>query len=489
MKKIIAIVTLGIFLTLSLDAKPPRRSMKNEGTMYEVPGSIYDAPRLMPAATQQYLPINLAPRGLVILVSFSDVEFQTEKAEIDSMLNGSNYVRDFDYSYYWDETLYEGHLHHEGSARQYFEASSFGQYSPHFDVVGPVRINKSYSTYGQGFKESASKVSPMIGAAVDSVKNEVDFSIYDHNGDGVVDFVYVIYAGRGEADTPENTNLIWPKASYGVSGAPLYNGKSIGRWACSNEMNPNGQHDGLSTFAHEFSHVLGLPDFYIVHGSANHKTLDYWDIMDYGTYLNEGNTPPLYSAYERFFFGWLTPTLLTGPVTDTLPSIEEHNVARMITLTNSSNLIGNNTNPSTYWLLENRQLVGWDAYLPGSGLLLSKLNINSNWTNSSTNDDASNQGNDIIEADGDASSPYYAKATDAFPAGATSYLGIPNHELTDIQEVDGKIIYKHQGGTPTESGTVSAEELETKGTQKIWHEGQIYIYHNNRYYNLLGQPL
>ena len=487
MKRIIAIVTLGIFLTLSLGAKPPRRSPQEERAMYEVPGTIYEVPRMMPAAIE--LPINLAPRGLVILVSFSDVEFQTEKAEIDSMLNGSNYVRDFDYSYVYKGETYEGHLHHEGSARQYFEASSFGQYSPHFDVVGPVRINKPYSTYGQGFKESATKVAPMIEAALDSVKNEVDFSIYDNNSDGVVDFVYVIYAGRGEADTEGNTNLIWPKASSNIpSSTKRYNGKLIGRWACSNEMNPNGQHDGLSTFAHEFSHVLGLPDFYATNNSE-HKTLGLWDIMDYGTYMNEGNTPPLYSANERFFFGWLTPTLLTEPVTDTLPSLEEHNVARMITLTNTSNLIGNNTDPSTYWLLENRQQIGWDAHLWGHGLMLTKLNINSSWTNSTINNNPSNMGCDIIEADGISGDDYWAgKYTDLFPAGATSYLNITNHELTDIQEVDGMIIYKHQGGTPTESVTVSAES-ETKGTQKIWHEGQIYIYHNNRYYNLLGQPL
>ena len=52
------------------------------------------------------------------------------------------------------------------------------------------------------------------------------------------------------------------------------------------------QHEGIGTFCHEFSHILGLPDLYATN-DAEHKTLGIWDIMASGSYITTEIHHPL----------------------------------------------------------------------------------------------------------------------------------------------------------------------------------------------------
>ena len=117
--------------------------------------------------------------------------------------------------------------------------------------------------------------------------------------------------------------------------------------------------------------MLGLPDLYATNNST-HRTMDDWDIMDAGSYNNNGDTPPAYSAYERFFLGWLTPTVLNTPGKYSLKDLKSSNEAYIITATGTSNLVGNNPNPTEFYLLENRQKTGWDKKPAGSGMMITK---------------------------------------------------------------------------------------------------------------------
>ena len=403
-------------------------------------------------------PLNVAPRGLVILVNFADVAFTTEKAEMDSMLTGVNYTRNYSYTYRGKQY----NIRSQGSARQYFEDVSFGQYNPHFDVVGPVTISKEHSYYGENnSKGRDSKPEYMIEEACKLADTEcnVDFSQYDNDGDGYVDFVFVIYAGYGEADGG-GANTIWPHAwnLYQATGRMCkVDDKIVDLYACGNELdNYSKTHTGIGTFCHEFSHVLGLPDLYVTN-TASHTTMNEWDIMDYGPYNNEGNTPPAYSAYERFFLGWLQPRLITEPENITLEELNSSNTALMITEGDSANLIGNDPNPTTFYMLENRQKEGWDEHLPGHGMMLTKIQYNYNrWYQNTVNNLSSKMGVDLVEANGKASDS--GKATDLFPAGASKYLGITNHAIEGIDEVDGVIKFKYKGGV--ENPDTAIEDAE-----------------------------
>ena len=403
-------------------------------------------------------PLNVAPRGLVILVNFTDVAFTTEKAEMDSMLTAVNYTRNYSYTYRGKQY----NIRSQGSARQYFEDVSFGQYNPHFDVVGPVTISKEHSYYGiNNSKGRDSKPEYMIEEACKLADTEcnVDFSQYDNDGDGYVDFVFVIYAGYGEADGG-GANTIWPHAWNLLQAAGRMcevDGKKVDLYACGNELdNYSKTHTGIGTFCHEFSHVLGLPDLYVTN-TASHTTMNEWDIMDYGPYNNEGNTPPAYSAYERFFMGWLQPRLITEPENITLEELNSTNTALMITESDSANLIGNDPNPTTFYMLENRQKEGWDEHLPGHGLMLTKIQYNYNrWYQNTVNNSSSKMGVDLVEANGKASNS--GKATDLFPVGASEYLGITNHAIEGIEEVNGVIKFKYKGGV--ENPDTAIEDAE-----------------------------
>ena len=417
-------------------------------------------------------PLNVAPRGLVILVNFADVAFETEKAEMDSMLVGEDYNRSYSYTY--RGRTYN--VNSKGSARQYFYDSSHGQYNPQFDVVGPVTVSENMAYYGKNNSYgNDSHPEHMINEACKLADSEcgIDFTQYDNDGDGYVDFVFVIYAGYGEADGGAS-NTIWPHAwnLYSAAGIKCQvDGKTVDLYACGNELDFfSKKHTGIGTFCHEFSHVLGLPDLYVTN-TATHPTLNEWDIMDYGPYNNDGNTPPSFSAYERFFMGWLQPRLIVDPENVVLNELQTSNEALLISTTDQHNLIGNDPNPTTFYMIENRQQEGWDEHLPGHGMMLTKIQYSySRWYQNTVNNSSSKMGVDLIEAK--SNSDNQGKATDLFPAGARLYVGIEDHAIESIEEVDGVIRFKYKGGI---------EDPGTAVDNIIFNQEVIAIY------NILGQ--
>ena len=435
-------------------------------------------------------PLNVAPRGLVILVNFSDVAFETEKAEMDSMLIGENYTRNYSYSY--KGKTYS--VNSKGSARQYFQDASYGQYNPQFDVIGPVTVSNNVSYYGKndsyGNDMYADK---MVSEACKLADTEfdVDFTQYDNDNDGYVDFVFVIYAGYGEADGGASTT-IWPHSWNLLSAGTQckVDGKTVDLYACGNELDfYSKKHTGIGTFCHEFSHVLGLPDLYVTNTSS-HTTMNEWDIMDYGPYNNEGNTPPSFSAYERFFMGWLQPRLITEPENIQLNDLQTSNEALLISTTDEHNLIGNNPDPTTFYIVENRQQKSWDEHLPGHGMMLTKIQYSySRWSQNTVNNSSSKMGVDLIEANGKTSNQ--GKATDLFPAGASQYLAIADHAIEAIEEENGVIKFKYKGGVEGEDDNEGNENEGNEDEGNEDEESALDNINSNKeiiaIYNILGQ--
>ena len=443
----------------------------------EVRAKQMTAPSRVAQAQKVASPLNIAPRGLVILVNFQDVTFETSKAEMDSMLTGKNYIRNYSYNDNGKNYVVSS----EGSAWKYFYDSSNGHYDPQFDVVGPVTVSKNMAYYGKNVNDFDAAPWTMVKEACQLVDDSVDFQQYDNDHDGYVDFVYVIYAGYGEADGGDK-NTIWPH-SYWLLEAGItckMDGKYVDLYACGNEMDSyTDHHTGIGTFCHEFSHVLGLPDLYETTGYGTHKTIGAWSILDYGPYNNDGNTPPAYSAYEQFFMGWLMPRLIVDAENVELEELQKSNSALLISSSDQHNLIGNDPKPTTFYLLENRQQVGWDEYLPGHGLMLTKIQYDYNkWLENAVNNSSSRMGVDLIEADGKTpnsrQSGYDGKPGDLFPAGATEYLGITDHSIEQVREKDGVIYFKYKGGVDDPDFETAVENVAT-ATQVI------------AIYNILGQ--
>ena len=439
----------------------------------------------------------LAPRGVVILVSYADVEFSSTNADMTEWAMGEDY-------------RYNGAT---GSIHQYFYDQSWGQYDMQIDVVGPVTVSKNASYYGQnvtdywGNSGDAHADELVVDACRLADAQGVDFSKYDSNNDGKVDWVVILYAGKGEADGGA-ASTIWPHQydlSYTYMDIML-DGKTIDHYCCLNEIEGRtSARCGIGTFCHEFSHVMGLPDFYAT-DEATHKTLGSWDIMDYGPYNNNGNTPPNYSAYERWFMGWMTPTLVTQAASMSLPLLHESKEAVVITQNNKeiSNILA--PVPSQFYLIENRAKSGWDTYLPGEGMIVTKISWDKDkWQGNTVNNTASSMGIDLIEADGKtpsysryAKNGYSGKATDAFPAGADEFsttftIGsgynirtMTPHKITNISLQNGVITFDVDGGEKQGIENPSPALPSREGV-KILRDGKLYIMYKGTMYNVQGK--
>jgi hypothetical protein len=188
--------------------------------------------------------------------------------------------------------------------------------------------------------------------------------------------------------------------------------------------------------------------------------------------------------------GWLEPTLLNQAADVTLNEINARQCAAYMTENGSAITNIYNPNPSTYYLFENRQKAGWDAYLPGHGMLITKINYSSSyWTGNKVNVDANNLGIDILEADGltpsKPANEAYGKPGDTYPTGSTSFTRVTNYQVTDIEEANGVITFKVNGGIPT-----GIEETNSSDApRKILRDGRVVILRGEHEYDILGKEL
>ena len=421
----------------------------------------------------------LAPRGAVILVSYPDKAFSQSNKDMTEWAMGEKYT-------------YNGAT---GSIHRYFMDQSWGQYDMQIDVYGPVTVSKEASYYGSNDSWSGNDKHPdeLVKEACQLADNEcgADFSQYDSNNDGNVDWVVILYAGKGEADGGSK-ETIWPH-QYDLSYTGMsfkLDGKWVDHYCCLNEIDgSSGKRCGIGTFCHEFSHVMGLPDFYATTEGSTHRTLGSWDIMDYGPYNNDGNTPPSYSAYERWFMGWIEPTLLNTAATVTLANLN-HEGGRACYITENGSAISNilRPSPSTFYMLENRQKSGWDQYIKGSGLMITKVQWSQyKWEYNEVNNDAYSMGVDIIEAKKNTSS-YIDKTTDLYPRGATSFTQVNDYQVTDIAMADSIITFNVNGGG-SEINLAIPKVTEQGQSIKILRDGKLFIIRNGVTYDITGRRL
>lgn len=449
--------------------------------------------RRAPQDSNTESPLNIAPRGLVILVSYKDKAFSVDVEDVKNMISADNYHTEYKFA---GITCVA-----DGSARQYFIDQSMGQYKPEFQVVGPYTLSKTMAYYGtnDAYEQDQHADEMIIEACKMAKEDGVDFSLYDNNNDGEIDFVYVIYAGYGENDGG-GANSIWPHTFWLTewyyqqgNDKVILDGKLLNTYACGNEKDyTTGKRTGIGTFCHEFSHVLGLPDLYITdYSKGTWKTMGDWDVMDTGPYNNYSNTPPAYSAYERFFMGWMKPVLLTQEAKTVKLGDVKGNVACIITATDECNMKGNDPQPNTFWIIENRNKYGWDAKLPGEGMLLTRVKYSFlRWNNNEVNNIKSQMGVDLIEADGRAPKDSDGKSGDAFPQGATEYLEIPEHEITNIRQENGYIIFDINGGGK-ELVITDAKETIAEGAraEKIMRNGMLLIQRGEKKYDVMGRKV
>lgn len=322
-----------------------------------------------------YFPHTGSPKALVILAEFQDTTFTIQ----DTKEIFTNYLTN---EGHFTETRYGQNQNYKG-VRGYFKDCSYGQFTPEFDVVGPVKLPKPQAIYGKGRYDRMDLLLPDACAAVD---DSVNFADYDANNDGMVDLVYVIYAGYSANYSGNKETDIWPKSST-VNISNTYDGKSIHRYGVSNELagdenKTKGKEkiNGIGLFCHEFSHTLGLPDIYAIDKKAknqNDQGMEFWDLMDGGTEVRGGRVPASYLAWEREVMGWMKiDELKNDSSIKNLKSIDNGGKAYKIVNPNDSN---------EYIVLQSIQkgpwYQGWRDGTYGKGLLAYRISYLSNKVN------------------------------------------------------------------------------------------------------------
>lgn len=375
---------------------------------------------------------------LVILVEYQDVKFTLSDP----------------HTYFYNMLNQEGFKENggTGSARDYFLENSGGLFKPQIDVFGPYTLPNNMSYYG-GNDDNGDDKAPedMVIHGCRGLDNQINFADYDMDNDGYVDNVYVIYAGQGEASYGSE-NTVWPHSwELTAAGKSLtLDGKKFDKYACSNEWEQT-RPDGIGTFVHEFSHVMGLPDLYVTTYGSDHQTPGEWSVLDYGPYNNDGRTPPAYSIYERNAMKWCEPKVINQAMSGQLEHILTSNEGYII-VTEKSN---------EFFLLENRQKKGWDAYIPGHGMLIWHIDYNQSiFDKNSVNNTQSHQYVQI-----EPSNNSYTKsgvAGWAWPNSSTRNSFTPttspamkswagkavNYPITNIKETGGVITFDVLGGKP-----------------------------------------
>jgi M6 family metalloprotease-like protein len=275
---------------------------------------------------------------IVILVEFTDIKHETSRDAIHDMV-----FRQM--NEYWREV-------------------SYGQFNVIGDTVGWIALYRDEAYYGKDTNPkdpgSDQRDRQLIADACKGVKG-VDFAQYQ----GII----VVYAGHGQDSDPQNTDLLWPSAYRSGLGVTC-GGRKFDNGGSSSEITDAGALD-FGAFTHEFGHTIGLPDLY--HKARGSKADDFvglWSLMAGGSWggpNKDGSSPTGLESWSRIKLGWLSSTLV-HPTPD--PFVQ------------ALNQLGDTTDPralkvatkgSIYYLVEIRENTGVDEYLPGSGVLITRV--------------------------------------------------------------------------------------------------------------------
>jgi M6 family metalloprotease-like protein len=342
---------------------------------------------------------------ILILANFADTNPTYSQANFINMMNQNNYSG-------------------IGSFKQYYLEVSYGQLTVNTTVVGWVDVPHNHDYYGP-----QDRWSEFARDAVEAADPLVDYSQFDNDGDGRVDGVAIYHQGRGQ-ETTGDTSDIWSH-SFSLTSAGYYlnlDGVQIADYTMQAEKQYWSM-AGIGVIAHEFGHNLGTPDFYDTdyQVGGNQDGTGEWDIMGSGAYNGGGDRPAHHNMWTKKYFGWVQPQELYFDASVTVASSTTYPVAYYFTTPVNGE----------YMLMENVQQTGFNASVPGNGLLI--CHVDENWIMSHLNQNnlnaTSHQGFYVVAASGGTNS-----STATFPSYTatsftdTSFPAIPSWGNYDVSK-------------------------------------------------------
>jgi immune inhibitor A len=285
-------------------------------------------------------------RIIALLVQFTDHLARTDSSFFDRLL-------------FADST---------GTLRHFYSEVSYGNLTlvtvnlP--SSMGWMLMPETYAYYvsgNNGFGEYPENAQGLTEAAVLAADPIVDFSQYDNNGDGVVDGLFVIHSGPG-AEMTGNSNDIWSHM-WSVHTPPLVDGVSVQVYSMEPEYWSRPRDMTCGVYAHEMGHsMFGLPDLYDYDYDSN--GLGDWTLMASGSWNGRtGNSPAHPDAWCLTTMGIVDPINITVNTSGvSIPSVDlSPTIYRLWT---------NGDLGPEYFLVENRRQIGYDAAIPGEGMMV-----------------------------------------------------------------------------------------------------------------------
>jgi len=261
-----------------------------------------------------------------------------------------------------------------GTVHNYYKEVSYNTLSITSSIwpssLGWIRAPETYAYYvdsNYGTASYPNNTQKLVEDIVDAIDGSVDFSQFDNDSDGYVDGLIIAHAGPG-AEYTGNTADIWSH-KWGITPR-LKDGVYISTFSMNPEYWSAPGDITLGVYCHELGHVFGLPDLYDTDGSSH--GIDDWSVMAGGSWNGPsymGGSPAHPDAWSRIFLGFVTPTV---------PTYDQNGVNFPQVETNATiyKLWTNGSPASEYFLIENRQKTGYDAYLPGDGMLIWHIDDN-----------------------------------------------------------------------------------------------------------------
>ena len=329
----------GLPSNLSVSAAEPNVYGLNDGAIFPPDSFPFGtSPSVIRSAAAERAPLRGTLRVIVVLVDFSD----------KAMTQTQSHFRDLFFSIGVIPTK---------SVREYYSEVTNGAIDIQGDVVGPLRLPQTLAAYAHG----ASGMGPALPNAQTMARDAllaadpaVNFDPYDNDGNGFVDAFIVIHAGPGGEVTGQSGDIWSHKWVLDGGARAVDHTKVYGYLTVPEDCK-------VGVCAHELGHLLfGFIDLYDTDGSS--EGIGNWCLMAAGSWGGGGNTPCHPCAWCKANQGWVS---VTNPTANAVLSIGDvkntHTVYR---------LWKDGAGGSEYFLAENRQQTGFDASLPGGGLLI-----------------------------------------------------------------------------------------------------------------------
>ncbi len=310
----------------------------------------------------------VSPKGqanvAVILVNFGDTAYSFEVSDFEDLLFGTG----------------------KYSMSDYYKEVSYGAFvvtSGPEGVSGWYDASQNHDYYGSNdFRGNDRWPGDLVYEAVRAADAAgFNFAPYDQDGDCYVDVVMVVHQGTGEEASGVSTD-IWSHR-WSLNSARYYGYSHYGEYVtddtCTSDPSKKVRVNDytlqpekltatemitIGVFAHEYGHTLGLPDLYDTDYSS--EGIGKWSIMAAGSWNSVnvlGDRPSHFDAWSKFFLGWVVPTKVKG-------ALINESIRQVETSPDVYQLLSGKALSGEYFLLENRQRVGFDRGLPGEGLLI-----------------------------------------------------------------------------------------------------------------------